>query len=113
VSNWSSSFAFAVVEVITIGLLAACAKYAFSLGKAYMSESLKSADRIHAIEFGRFYLQAFGETATGPEVKEAFQHWNIDRNSTFSSLDSAQIDPQIISLVAQVVASITGKREKM
>jgi TIR domain len=112
VSNWSSTVAFAIADIVIIGLLAACAKYAFSLGRAYMSESLKSADRIHAIEFGRFYLQAFGETATGSEVKDAFQHWNIDRNSTFASLDSSQIDPQIISLVAQVVASITGKREK-
>lgn len=82
---------------------------AFALGKSYISESLKCSDRIHAIAFGKFYLQAYGETATWADLKEVFQHWNIDRTSTFSSLDSAQIDPQILSLLADVVKSALGR----
>ncbi len=98
-----------VTNVIVIGFLGACSRYAFSLGKSYISESLKSADRIHAIAFGKFYLRAFGEKATWSELKEVFQYWNIDRASTFSSLDVSQIDPQILALIAQMSRAIGGK----
>jgi hypothetical protein len=101
-----------VTNVIVIGFLGACSRYAFSLGKSYISESLKSADRIHAIAFGKFYLRAFGEKATWSELKEVFQNWNIDRASTFSSLDVSQIDPQILSLIAQMSMAFGGKAKK-
>jgi hypothetical protein len=79
-----------------------------------MSESLKCSDRIHAIGFGKFYLKAYGEKATWLELKEVFQHWNIDRSSTFAALDSSQIDPQIIALISNVantsVERLLGKK---
>jgi hypothetical protein len=108
-TEWADLGIATLKSVIVIGLLAACAKYAFSLGKSYISESLKCSDRIHAIAFGKFYLQAYGEKATWVELKEVFQHWNIDRTSIFSSLDPAQIDPQILSLLGDVMKSAMGK----
>ncbi|WP_413711756.1 hypothetical protein [Rhizobium sp. Rhizsp82] len=100
-----------ILNIVMIGVLAALAKYAYSLGKSYMSESLKSSDRIHAIQFGKFFLRAYGDRLTPSEVKEAFQHWNIDRNSTFSTLDPAHIDPQIYSLITQLVSAVrSGKK---
>jgi hypothetical protein len=95
--------------VVIIGLLGACAKYAFSLGKSYSSESLKSSDRIHAIRFGEFYLRAFGDKTKWDELKEVFQHWNIDRNSAFSSLDVSQFDPKIIESIMDLLKLATGK----
>ncbi|MDX0712503.1 TIR domain-containing protein [Sinorhizobium medicae] len=100
-----------VFNIVTVGVLAALARYSYSLAKSYMSESLKSSDRIHAIQFGKFFVRAFGTRLTPAEVKDAFQHWNIDRTSTFSSLDSAQIDPQIYSLIVQLVGALKGKKE--
>ena len=82
--------------LIVIGLLGACAKYAFSLGKSYASEALKCSDRIHAIRFGEFYLRAFGERTQWTELKEVFQHWNIDRSSSFSTIDASSFDPKFI-----------------
>lgn len=76
-----------------------------------MSEALKSSDRIHAIQFGKFFLRAYGSKANSTEIREVFQHWNIDRTSTFSSLDAAQIDPQIVSMVVQIVSAISGKKD--
>lgn len=75
--------------------LAACTKYVFSLGKAYMNESLKNADRGHAISFGRFYLRTYGDKATWEELKEVFQYWNLDKNSYFASLNTKEFDPQV------------------
>ena len=85
----------ALKALVVIGLLGACAKYAFSLGKSYASEALKCSDRMHAIRFGEFYLRAFGEKTKWEELKEVFQHWNIDRTSTFSTLDASSFDPKL------------------
>lgn len=82
--------------LLVIGLLGACAKYAFTLGKSYASEALKCSDRIHAIRFGDFYLNAFGAKTQWSELKEVFQHWNIDRSSSFASLDTSSFDPKFV-----------------
>lgn len=105
------AIALFILNIIVIGVLAALARYAYSLGKSYMSESLKSSDRIHAIQFGKFFVKAFGNRLTPTEVKEAFQHWNIGRNSTFSSLDPAHIDPQIFALISQLVGAVSSKKD--
>lgn len=98
--------------IVVIGLLGACAKYAFSLGKSYSSESMKSSDRIHAIRFGEFYLRAFGDKTKWEELKEVFQHWNIDRNSSFSSLDASQFDPKILDSLMELIKTVAGKKDE-
>jgi hypothetical protein len=110
--DYSRTISLSILNIIAIALLAALARYAYSLGKSYMSESLKSSDRIHAIQFGKFFLHVFGGKASTAEVKEVFQHWNIDRTSTFASLDAAQIDPQVVSMVAQLMSVVMGKKIK-
>ncbi len=109
--NIVRALATVALDLVSIGILAALAKYAYSLGKSYMTEGLKCSDRIHAIQFGKFYLKVFGARLTPTEVKDAFQHWNIDRSSAFASLDASQIDPQILSLVGQLVTSIRNKKD--
>lgn len=99
-------------NIIAIGFLGALGKYGFALGKSYMGESLKSSDRIHAIQFGQFYLRAFGSRLTPAEVRDAFQHWNIDRDTSFSPLNSAEIDPQVLAVVGQIVAGLAAKKDE-
>lgn len=60
-----------------------------------MVESLRNSDRIHAISFGEFYLKAYQEKADWKEIKEAFQHWNIDGGSSFNSQNANDFDPKI------------------
>ncbi|MGR9344367.1 hypothetical protein ACU8NW_07055 [Rhizobium leguminosarum] len=105
------AIAIVVLNLVIVGVFAALARYAYSLGKSYMTEALKSADRIHAIQFGKFYLKAYGDRLSPTEVKDAFQHWNIDRTSTFASLDPSHIDPQLLSLLTQLGTAIAGKRK--
>lgn len=109
--SWIHFAYIALKTVIIIGLLGACAKYSFTLGKSYTSESLKSADRLHAISFGRFFLRVYGTKASWPELKEAFQHWNIDRRSSFVDLDANQFDPKLIESAVELVRIIAGKQE--
>lgn len=102
---------FGIRSLVVIGLLIACSKYTFSLGKAYMNESLKNADRIHAISFGRFYLKTFGDQISFSEVKEIFQHWNVDKNSYFTSLEASQFDPKFIDSIVELGKLVSKKKE--
>jgi hypothetical protein len=98
--------------IVVIGLLSACAKYAFSLGKSYSGESLKSSDRIHAIRFGEFYLRAFGDKTKWEDLKEVFQHWNIDRSSSFSSLNANQFDPKVFEAILGVAKTLKKNKRR-
>lgn len=97
--------------LVVIGLLGACSKYAFSLGKSYSSEALKASDRIHAIRFGEFYLRAFSAETKWEELKEVFQHWNIDRASSFSNLNTSQFDPRIIEALVELAKFFDAKKD--
>ena len=104
--GWALVALVAIKGIVGVGLLAACARYAFALGKSYTSEALKTSDRIHAIAFGRFYLQLYGTEAKWDEIKEAFQNWNIDRQSAFSGMDANQIDPKFMDKVVDLVNAV-------
>ncbi len=107
--SWIDFAILTLKTVVIIGLLSACAKYGFTLGKSYVSESLKSADRIHAISFGKFFIRVFGAKAKWPELKDAFQHSNINRASTFTSLDTSQFDPKLIESLLELAQLLSGK----
>lgn len=110
--GWLDFAIIGIKSLVIVGLLGACSKYAFTLGKSYVSESLKSADRMHAISFGKFYLKVYGAKATWPELKEVFQHWNIDRNSSFTSLSSAEFDPKVLETLVELAKAMRGKNEE-
>lgn len=109
--DWLNLARAIIVNIVIVGFLGACARYAFSLGKSYTSEALKASDRIHAIMFGRFYLKAFPDRVTWGELKEVFAHWNIDRSSTFSNLDVSHIDPQVLTMISQIAGALTKKAD--
>lgn len=100
--NWPALVELAISGVIVLALLIGLAKYAFTLGKSFMVEALRNADRRHAISFGEFYLQAYGADAQWQEVKEAFQNWNIDKGSHFMSQSHIDFDPQIYAIAIEV-----------
>lgn len=95
--NWSLTTFYALKSIFIIILLVASSKYSFILAKSYMSESLKIADRIHAISFGKFYLQVFNDRINPEEIKEIFRDWNINNQSNnFSNQSTSEYDPKII-----------------
>lgn len=76
---------FAVFKgLVAVALLAGLAKYSFLFSSSYMQEALKNADRRHAINFGKFYLESYGAAADWSQVKEAFEHWNIAGTNAFT-----------------------------
>lgn len=107
--DWPALVELAISGVIVIGLLIALAKYAFTLGKSFMVEALRNADRRHAIAFGEFFLRAYGANAEWKDVKEAFQNWNIDKGSHFIGQTQADFDPKIFTLAIEIAKSLSGK----
>lgn len=111
-SRWDLVTFTAFKSVFLVGLLLALAKYSFTLGKSFMDQSLKNSDRIHAISFGKFYLQAFGDRATPDEMKEVFQHWNISSDNSFSGLNSEMIEPKILEAALNLMNAVKSNDKK-
>lgn len=117
--DYESSNLFAFLEVvvlgaISVGLIVGIAKFAFTLGKSYMVEALRNADRSHAISFGEFYLRSYGSESDWAELKEAFQHWNIDTGSAFSTQKTDDFDPKVIETalaLAKLLADIPKSKK--
>lgn len=107
--QWTTVVILTIKTAVIIGLLIACSKYSFTLGKSYINEGLKNADRFHAISFGKFYLDAYGATAKWEDLKEAFQYWNINNESTFSKLDTSQYDPKFVELFIELSKIMSSK----
>lgn len=92
--------------LIAVALFAALAKYAFLFSNSYMREALKNADRRHAINFGKFYLESYGAAAEWTQIKEAFEHWNIIGTNAFSKPDESQLDVTALEKVANTIEKI-------
>lgn len=105
-------FAFlGLKSLIIVGLLIACSKYSFTLGNSYMHEALKSADRIHAISFGQFYLRVSEAKSDWGELKEVFEHWNIDKGSIFEKMDSSQFDPKFVEAIIEIAKVVSSAKK--
>lgn len=102
---------FSVLKgLIAVALLAGLAKYSFLFSSSYMQEALKNADRRHAINFGKFYLESYGAAAEWSQVKEAFEHWNITGSNAFKRSDEAIPD---ISALEKAVALVERASKAM
>jgi hypothetical protein len=95
--------------LFAVALLAGLAKYAFIFSRSYMRESLKNADRRHAINFGKFYLESYGASADWAQVKDAFEHWNIAAASTFGGSEGS--DPTSMSMLEKAMAILEQTRD--
>ncbi|MBU2920043.1 toll/interleukin-1 receptor domain-containing protein [Winogradskyella psychrotolerans] len=107
---WITIITLLLKSVIIIGLLLACSKYTFTLGKSFMHEALRNADRLHAISFGEFFIKAYGDKISSyNEINEIFQNWNIDKSSSFYELNSDSYDPKFSENLIDIIKSLTEK----
>lgn len=91
-----------------IALVLMLARLCFILGKSFIVESIRNGDRIHAISFGKFFIQAYGSEASRDEIRAVFGEWNIDKGSSFQQQDVKDIDPKL-SDALQVLAGALKK----
>lgn len=95
-------FEVAIVSAVSVSL----ARFLFLLGKSFMVESIRNADRAHAIGLGKLYLQLYKDKFQWDELKDVLQNWNIDKGSAFISLDAKDIET--IGL-EKIVSSLKSK----
>lgn len=69
-----------VPALAVLGLLTA---YAFKFSMSYLRESLKYADRRHAIHYGKLVLETYGPQLGEPQFRQAFEHWNLSGEGRF------------------------------
>lgn len=90
------SAAYAVVlcveSVILSVLTVSVARFLFLLGKAFMVEGIRCADRAHAIGLGKLYLKLYKGNFRWEELKDVLKSWNIDNGSAFRELDAKDIE---------------------
>lgn len=109
--SWSYLLLVTFKGVVLVGLFIALAKYSFLYSQSYMHESIKNSERRHAINFGKFYMESFGANADWHEIKDAFEHWNIQCESAFSKQDSSQFDPKALENTAAIISAISKMKE--
>ena len=98
-----------IANILTLAIIVALSRLSFTLAKAFMTNALKSGDRIHAISFGKFFIQAYGEEATREEVRTVFGEWNIDKGTSFHSQNTSDYDPNILSALEVIKSALTKK----
>ena len=122
--NWgvsvASTISFSLKSLVSIGVMIVAAKAGFSLADGNREEAMRNADRIHAINFGKFYLKAFGGDANSEEIREVFEHWNIGGisnlgagNSSLTSEAAASgLTPEMLKATAEVFKAVGNVQKK-
>ena len=91
-ASLEKTLAVGVVYLFLAILVVSLSKFLFTLAKSFMVEAIRCSDRIHAISFGKFYIEAFEE--------KIFSTWNIDNGaSSFRNQTSEDYDPKLHELL--------------
>ncbi|MCR9249181.1 MAG: hypothetical protein NXI20_02105 [bacterium] len=103
---------FTITGAIGIAVLLAASRYVFNIGKAFMHEAVKIGDRIHAISYGKLYIELFKDSISPKEIMEVFKDWNIEQTKSFIQLDSNDFDPKILTHLSELGKIAGSKKEK-
>ncbi|MHC5534759.1 toll/interleukin-1 receptor domain-containing protein [Priestia megaterium] len=116
-SNNTNSYFYIYIGIknlAIIGVLILCSRYTFNIGKIYNEEGVKQADRLHAINYGKFFLESFQEKLSFEEMKELFKDWNMDNKPLSpNTLDTSAVDSNTANTSnnseASIVVDLLGK----
>ncbi len=92
--------------LIIVTLFGAWAKHAFNVANAYVHEALKRSDRMHAISFGKFYLEVYGNKVDQKEMKDIFENWNINTDSAFTKITDPDFSVKQLEQISSIVDSV-------
>lgn len=105
-------FTFLLLKgLIIVSLFCAFAKHAYNIGNAYMHESLKRSDRMHAINFGKFYLEVYGSDVSQNDMKSIFENWNMDSDSAFTKIRKTDFEPKFVNKLVEVIKDVSNKNK--
>jgi len=106
-------FSFLLLKgLIIVSLFGAFAKHAYNIGNAYMHESLKRSDRMHAINFGKLYLEVYGNDVSQNDMKSIFENWNMNSDSAFTKIQASSFEPKVIEQVTRMISAVSKETQR-
>ncbi|MGT2455438.1 hypothetical protein ACU4GI_20275 [Cupriavidus basilensis] len=94
--SWQTLLFVSFKGLVVLSVLGLWAKHAFTVSNAYMHEAIKRSDRAHAINFGKLYLEIYGNSVDRKELINIFENWNIASESAFAKANPSGFEPQIV-----------------
>lgn len=74
--SWPQIVYFSAKGAVIAGVIGVISRYSYVFSTEYQKESLRVADKSHAIKFGQLYVETYGAAADWDRVKEAFSNWH-------------------------------------
>ena len=104
----TSAQAIAVIikSILVVSFLIALSRYSFLMGKIALDESITLGERIHAISFGKVFIQMFSDDFTKEEMYKVFENWNTTPSKGTESYKSEDYDPNLIKAFTELVKVI-------
>lgn len=100
---WQTLVFVSFKGLVVLSVLGLWAKHAFTVSNAYMHEAIKRSDRAHAINFGKLYLEIYGNSVDRKELLDIFENWNIASESAFAKANPSGFEPQVLNKLAEVL----------
>ncbi|KDL60599.1 hypothetical protein [Klebsiella variicola] len=111
--SWPTLFYYIGKGLIVLSSLTALAFYCFKQSNAYVHESLKQGERVHAIRFGELCLNLYGNKIDENQIKAVFEDWNINSSTAFlkpEKNETLDIPSNISNIIKSTIESV-GKNK--
>lgn len=111
--NWPELLIFSLKGIFIVSAFVAAAGYSFMKSNDFTHEAIIVSNRAHAIQFGKLYLEIYGNTVERNEMQKIFENWNISSDTAFlkhktDKSESVKFDALLDSLkkVKELIPSI-------
>lgn len=111
--KWPELLIFSIKGIFIVSAFVAAAGYSFMKSNAFTHEAIIVSNRAHAIQFGKLYLEIYGNTVERSEMQKIFENWNISSDTAFlmhktDKSESVKFDALLDSLkkVKELIPSI-------
>uniref|UniRef100_UPI0031DB0F6C hypothetical protein n=1 Tax=Klebsiella sp. TaxID=576 RepID=UPI0031DB0F6C len=110
--SWPTLLYYIGKGLIVLSSLTVLAFYCFKQSNAYVHESLKQGERVHAIRFGELCLNLYGNKIDENQIKTVFEDWNINSSTAFLKLgknETLDMPNNISNIIKSTIESV-GKK---
>jgi len=91
--KWPELLIFSIKGVFIVSAFVVAAGYSFMKSNAFTHEAIIVSNRAHAIQFGKLYLEIYGNTVERSEMQKIFENWNISSDTAFLKPTNDKSDP--------------------
>lgn len=91
--KWPELLIFSIKGIFIVSAFVVAAGYSFMKSNAFTHEAIIVSNRAHAIQFGKLYLEIYGNTVERSEMQKIFENWNISSDTAFLKPKNDKSDP--------------------